>query len=66
MYEESPVKYAEKVFKFFKFDNETKEKVTSALAPQTKSGIAQFERMADKHFKELLHDVDESVFPLPE
>ena len=66
MYEESPVMYAEKVFKFFDFDNETKEKVTSALDPKTKSGIAQLERMANKDFKERLHAVDGSVFPLPE
>lgn len=61
MYEESPVKYAEKVFKFFDFDG-ISMKVKSAFDPVPK--IAQLERMANKGFKERLHAVDGFVFPL--
>lgn len=63
MYEESPVKYAEKVFSFFDFDDLTM-KVRSAFYPAPK--IAQLARATDRGFKERLHTVDGSVFPLPE
>ncbi len=66
MYDESPVKYAGKVFTFFDFDDQTMEKVKSALDPAKNSGIPQLKRMANKGFKERLHEVDGSVFPAPE
>lgn len=68
MYEWNSVTYAEKVFRFFRFDSETHKKAESVLYRQNKNaGIEQFAKMVKKDFQERLHnEVDASVFLLSE